>query len=67
MVNLDLRHNNGYTKKVMKIMALCLLKNLDKLRKSKVEVKKRWLNTNILLFDTDNFNESNTMGGVSSP
>ena len=35
------------------MLALCLLKNIDKLKKSKIQVRKSWLNTNLLLMDFD--------------
>ena len=32
LTNLDLRENSGYTGKVKKLVALCLLRNLDRLK-----------------------------------
>jgi hypothetical protein len=36
LTNLDSRYNSGYTPKLNQLMALCLLKNVDKLKKSSV-------------------------------
>ena len=40
LTNIDLRRNPGLTIKMQKLIALNLLKNLDKLKKSNVDVKK---------------------------
>jgi hypothetical protein len=40
LTSLDLRYNPGYTRKIKQLIALSLLKNIDKLKRSKIEVKK---------------------------
>jgi hypothetical protein len=49
LTNLDLRENPGYTTKVRKLVALCLLRNLERLKKSSMHTEKNWINTQILL------------------
>ncbi len=48
------------------MLALCLLKNIDKLKKSKIQVKKKWLNTNLLLMDFDNVEELGGTGVIAT-
>ena len=44
LTNLDLRENAGYTGRAKKLIALCLLRNLDRLKKSCVKTQKSWMN-----------------------
>lgn len=48
---MDLRENPGYTAKVAKLVALCLLKNIDRLKR-KVQgaklITKSWFNQEVL-------------------
>lgn len=57
MTNLDLRYNPGCTLKIKQLVALALLKNIDKLKRTKIEVKKRWLNPSLLIIDFDQFED----------
>ena len=36
LTNIDIRFNSGHTDKIKQLLALCLLKNIDKLKKSKI-------------------------------
>jgi hypothetical protein len=49
LTNFDLRENVGYTTKVKKLVALCLLRNLDRLKKSGLQTHKSWINPQVLL------------------
>jgi len=52
LTNFDLRENPGYTKQVKKITALCLLRNIDLLKKQELPsyaIGKTWLNPDCLL------------------
>lgn len=49
LTNLDLRENAGYSPKVKKVVALCLLRNLDRLKKSGLPTQKCWINPQVLL------------------
>jgi Ran GTPase-activating protein (RanGAP) involved in mRNA processing and transport len=45
LTNLDMRENPGYTIRVRKLTALCLLRNLDRLKKSNITtIEKGWIN-----------------------
>ena len=58
LTNVDLRENPGYTAKVARLVALCLLKNIDRLKR-KVQgaklITKSWLNQEVLrpAYDAD--------------
>ncbi|CDW82224.1 UNKNOWN [Stylonychia lemnae] len=72
LTNLDLRNNNCNSYKHQQIIALCLLKNIDKLKKSKIIVKKQWLNPSVLLFEPgdlieQNFGETGQFRQVQTP
>ena len=61
LTNLDLRFNPGYSIKIKQIVALCLLKNIDKIKRSReIHIKKKWLNPYVLLMDI--MTEANTGG-----
>jgi len=52
LTNFDLRENPGYTRKVRKLTALCLLRNIDLLKKAELPsyaIGKTWLNPDCLL------------------
>ncbi|TNV72545.1 hypothetical protein FGO68_gene15821 [Halteria grandinella] len=49
LTNLDLRENTGYTNKAKKLVALCLLRNLDRLKKTGLPTHKSWINPQVLL------------------
>jgi hypothetical protein len=52
LTNFDLRDNPGYTRKVRKLTALCLLRNIDLLKKAELPpyaIGKTWLNPDCLL------------------
>ena len=53
ITNLDLRENQGYSEKAMKLIALCLMKNIDTMKNAEppiTHVGKNWLNPAVLLF-----------------
>lgn len=52
LTNLDLRENPGYTIKARRMTALCMLRNIDRLKKAVPPVEnigKHWLNPKVLL------------------
>jgi hypothetical protein len=52
LTNFDLRDNPGFSKKVRKLTALCLLRNIDLLKKKYLPpyaIGKTWLNPDCLL------------------
>ena len=52
LTNFDIRENPGYSKKARKLTALCLLRNIDLLKKQQLPtyaIGKTWLNPDCLL------------------
>jgi len=50
-VNVDITGNPGYSEHLGISIAQSLLRNVDKLRRARVEIKKKWLDPRILLLE----------------
>ena len=48
LINIDMRNNKGFTTKVKRGLALCMIKNLDKARQKRSIIKQQWIEPEIL-------------------
>jgi hypothetical protein len=54
LISLDITNSPGCTEKLRKQVALCLLKNIDQMNRSGIEVKSEWIRPDILTFKIPN-------------
>lgn len=54
LICFDARYNPGCKEKARKQIALCLLRNLEQMKKKRVDIKQEWIRPEVLTFKIPN-------------